>query len=230
MADENQATTDTGTTDAGTTDASTDTGAADAGATLLGGANTDSASNQDAGGENNQNTGGEQGDQSQNNGGDNTDSNNSDAEVEYTNFDLPEGVELDKAALEKASPIFKDLGLSKDQAQQLVTYQAEQMQAIQQQQQEAFDQTLNDWSEQSKNDKEIGGDSFSKNVGVAKAALDKFGTPELTQILNDTGMGNHPEVIRMLFNVGKLTQEDNPGQSGNAAGKEQSFEERLYSK
>lgn len=33
--------------------------------------------------------------------------------------------------------------------------------------------------------------------------------------MNDYGIGNHPEVIRFMANVGKLTKEDVPDSGGN---------------
>jgi len=38
--------------------------------------------------------------------------------------------------------------------------------------------------------------------------MDKFGTPELTKLLNASGMGNHPEIIRAFYRAGKAISED----------------------
>ena len=43
---------------------------------------------------------------------------------------------------------------------------------------------------------------------VAKKALETFGTPELRTLLNESGMGNNPEVIRAFYRVGKAISED----------------------
>ena len=42
----------------------------------------------------------------------------------------------------------------------------------------------------------------------AKKAFDQFGTPELKTFLNDTGLGNHPELVRWAFRVGGALSED----------------------
>ncbi len=47
----------------------------------------------------------------------------------YADFVMPEGVELDSALLTEAAPLFKELGLTQDQAQKLVDFQAKQVQA-----------------------------------------------------------------------------------------------------
>lgn len=132
----------------------------------------------------------------------------------YADFELPEGMQLDEATLNEAKPIFKELGLNKEQAQKLVELHAKQIQATQQGQVESFNQLKQDWLDQAKSDKEFGGEKFDESVKTARVALNKFGTPELTQLLNETGVGNHPEVIRLMARVGRLTQEDNPGATG----------------
>lgn len=38
--------------------------------------------------------------------------------------------------------------------------------------------------------------------------MDKFGSPELKQYLNETGLGNHPELVRIFANIGKAMSED----------------------
>lgn len=146
----------------------------------------------------------------------------------YADFSLPEGVELDEATLEAATPIFKDLGLTQEQAQKLVDFQAEQVQAGQRKQADAFSQMMEDWQTQSRNDKEFGGDKFEENIAHARAAVSKFGTPELAKLLEDHGTGNHPEMIRFMVRVGKLTAEDRPGVSSGATAEKQDRVSVLY--
>ena len=135
----------------------------------------------------------------------------------YADFDLPEGVELDVELLGKASPLFKEMNLTQEQAQKFVDLQADLVQAGEQGKLDAFNSLKQDWADQSEADKEFGGDKFNENVGIARQAIDKFGTPELSKLLTDLGVGNHPEMIRMMVKVGRLTMEDNPGDAGGAA-------------
>lgn len=128
----------------------------------------------------------------------------------YADFAMPEGVEVDSELLAEATPIFKELGLTQEQAQKLVDFQAKQVQASSQRNVDAFNQLMNDWQNQSENDKEFGGDKFDENIKIAQSAISKFGTPELKQLLEEHGVGNHPEVIRFMVKVGKLTAEDVP--------------------
>lgn len=146
----------------------------------------------------------------------------------YADFSLPNGMPLDDALLAEATPLFKELGLTQEQAQKLVDFQAKQVQASSQSQVDAFNQLMQDWREKSQNDKEFGGDKFDESIAVARSAIDKFGTPELKQLLEEHGVGNHPEVIRFMVKVGKLTAEDVPGTSGAQSTPEQDRVSQLY--
>lgn len=129
----------------------------------------------------------------------------------YADFTLPEGVEMDAEFLAEAAPVFKELNLTQEQAQKLVDLEAARVQAGQQAQAEAFSQLMDSWKQSSLKDKEFGGDKFNENIALARSALDKFGTSELKQLLEDHGVGNHPEMIRFMVKVGQLTAEDRPG-------------------
>jgi len=129
----------------------------------------------------------------------------------YADLQLPEGVQVDQVLLDGAIPLFEKYGISKEGAQEFATLLANNNQAIQQGQNEAFNQLKQGWQDQTKNDKEIGGDKFEQSVSDGRAALDKFGTPALKTLLDDFGLGNHPEMVRFMSKVGHLTKEDLPG-------------------
>ena len=69
--------------------------------------------------------------------------------------------------------------------------------------------------ESARADKEFGGEKLDENLAIAKTALDKFATPEFTKLLNDTGLGNHPEVLRVFVRAGKAISPDSviPGKA-----------------
>lgn len=114
-------------------------------------------------------------------------------------FKMPEGVELDKAAADEFSSIAKELDLTQDQAQRV----AEVAMKMQQRQAEQQVATVRGWAEQCKTDKEFGGDNLEQNLGVARQAIDTFGSKELKALLDKTGLGNHPELVRFAFKAGK---------------------------
>jgi hypothetical protein len=117
---------------------------------------------------------------------------------------MPEGVELDEAAASEFTAIAKELKLDQAAAQKLADIGAK----MAQRQADAHAQLVETWTEQVKTDKEIGGDKLAENLGVARKAIDTFGSPELKALLNSTGLGNHPEVVKLAFKVGKAISED----------------------
>ena len=123
---------------------------------------------------------------------------------EYADFTMPEGIEVDKSLTEGFKPIAKELGLTQEQAQKLVDYYAS---GVLSQRQEQWAGVQKGWQDTAKTDKEFGGNQFNENMGLAKSALDKFGTPELKQFLDQYGGGNNPEVIRFFYRVGKAMAE-----------------------
>jgi hypothetical protein len=134
---------------------------------------------------------------------------------ELSDFDLPEGIEVDQAMLDEATNVFKEAGVSQEHSQKLVDLYAKKVQELQDGQVEQFSQTVKEWRDNATKDSEFGGEQFDENIATAHKAIEKFGTPELNEMLNDYGVGNHPEMIRFMWNVGKLVKEDVPG--GNTA-------------
>ena len=72
------------------------------------------------------------------------------------------------------------------------------------------------WVEQAKADTEYGNDKFDESISVAVKARDNFGTSEFNEMLDSSGLGNHPEMIRFLNRVGKAISEDSVVVGGNS--------------
>jgi len=68
---------------------------------------------------------------------------------------------------------------------------------------QAFTKQIETWEGEAKADKEIGGDNFGANLAVAKQAIDTFGSDELKSILNESGLGSHPSMIKFAVKAGK---------------------------
>lgn len=144
-------------------------------------------------------------------------------------FKAPEGSELDKEAVAQFEPIARELNLNQEQAQKLVDlYGSKVMPQLMKQQAEVWQKQIADWGDAAKADKEIGGDKFDGNLTRAKQALDKFGTPELREFLETSGMGNNPELIRAFYKVGAAMSEDNLVTSNETG--QRSAAEVLYGK
>lgn len=117
--------------------------------------------------------------------------------------------ELDQEALKGFEPLARELNLTNEQAQKMVDLYGEKLlPQIQKQQTEAWQKTTEQWAADVKADKEIGGDKLVSSLSVAQRALDQFGTPELKEYLNSTGLGNHPELVKTFVKIGKSMSED----------------------
>lgn len=147
---------------------------------------------------------------------------------EQYEFKAPEGAELDTEAVAAFEPIAKELNLTNEQAQKLVDLYGTRLTQQVEAQQQAWQKQLDTWVSEVKSDKEIGGKAFDQNVDHAKAALTKFGTPELKQALDATGFGNHPELVRVFARIGKTMAEDNFVQANAAAGGKKTAAEIFY--
>ncbi len=125
-------------------------------------------------------------------------------------FELPEGRALDAKAIELAAPVFKELGLSQEAASKVVGIHAQLMQASEEALQTQIAEQNAAWVKESKDAKDI-------NTEVAQKAMGKFGTPKLTQYLKESGLGNHPELLRAFTKIGLAIKEDTVvGGSGEA--------------
>lgn len=138
-------------------------------------------------------------------------------------FKMPEGMALDAKAVEAFEPIARELDLTQEQAQKLVDLQA----ASVKQQVEAWQGTIKGWADAARADKEIGGANLDASLNAGKAFLKAYGTPELSKVLDDYGIGNHPEVIRAFAKAGMAMSEDKFHTSNSTPGAK-SPEDILY--
>lgn len=127
----------------------------------------------------------------------------------------PEGMTIDADLLEEATPIFKEAGLSNDQANAILPAAKSLMDKTQaatvQSMIDAGNQQRKAWLDEAKADAEIGGNKWDASLHSAGRGLDALGHPEgspFRQALNETGFGNHPEMIRIFAKIGSMVGED----------------------
>ena len=150
--------------------------------------------------------------------------NKSEGAPESYEFKAPDGVQFDDAVIGAFSEVAKELNLPQDQAQKVLDKMAP---VIAARQDEQFQAARTEWAEAAKTDKEFGGEKLTENLGTAKKALDALATPELRTLLEESGLGNHPEVIRVFYRAGKAISEDG-FVSGQAGKTNQGDARRLY--
>jgi hypothetical protein len=109
---------------------------------------------------------------------------------------LPDDSLLDASITDKVALIAKERGLSNEEAQALVDNEHNAVKAF-------VAERTQTWLSASENDKEIGGQAFKENAEIAKRVVSRYGTDSLKKELNRTGYGNHPELVRLLYRIGK---------------------------
>lgn len=130
----------------------------------------------------------------------------------YEPFDV-EGQQFTEAQLEGFAATAKELGLSQENAQKML---AAMVPTARQYLVDDLKAKSQEWASLSEKDPEIGGANFKANVGVANQALKQFATPEFTALLRGSGLGAHPEVVRVFYRIGKAMQQDH-GVTGSAS-------------
>lgn len=143
---------------------------------------------------------------------------------EQYDFKAADG-KVDPAVLTKFEDIARELDMTQEQAAKLIDQLLPEMATAQKGRQSA---QIAAWGDAAKTDKEFGGDKLSENMAIAKKALEAFGTPELTKMLNDSGLGNHPEIIRAFFRAGQKISSGSFVPSGQGTSQAASASSKLY--
>ncbi len=130
------------------------------------------------------------------------------APEEYTDFNMPEGMEVDKTMLETFSPLAKELNLSQENAQKLVDLQAKGVRDSVDAHVKDWADAMGKWQADTKADKDIGGERFDQTQVNVNLALKTFGNEKLSEMLEVTGVGNHVEFVRFFDKIGALVGND----------------------
>ena len=155
----------------------------------------------------------------------------------YTGLKVPEGYEADPATLGQATEVFQKLGLSQEQAQALLEFDAQRNAAANtpEAKQKALDAAIDthnkqvdEWESSLKADKEFGGAKFEENVTVAMKAIEAYGSPELSEMLKESGLGSHPLFVKFAHKIGQELGEGKLHRSGNEVPQQKSLAERMY--
>ncbi len=146
----------------------------------------------------------------------------------YSDYTLPEGMTHDADAVAEANVIFKELGLTQDQAQKLINLEVQAREKETIASQNAWTETVEGWKKASTNDKEFGGGALDENLTVAKEAVHAYGNDAFKEMLEITGITNHPEMIRFLVKAGKAVAEDKIIQGSGGVQGEKTQAQKLY--
>lgn len=143
----------------------------------------------------------------------------------------PENSQLTEKDIEQVKTYAKENNLSKEAAQKLVDEKNSLIVQYQSRQADQLKTQTAQWLKQAEVDAEIGGKDFNANIENAKRVLEKYGTPGLRKALEQSGLGNSPDVIKTFFRISKLMQNDKLVVAPkNGASAEKTLEDIFYGK
>lgn len=154
--------------------------------------------------------------------------------VSPTKYDLKlsDGSLLTKDDLERVAGQALKQGLTQEQAAELLSNEESSVKrgadAYAKKQEEVLAAENKRWIEAGMADPEIGGDKYAESAELAKRVVEKFGTKELREGLDKSGLGNYHEFVKLMSRIGRAMDSDKLviGDANNKQPK--SLAERLY--
>jgi hypothetical protein len=146
-------------------------------------------------------------------------------------FQFSENSPLDpKADAEATASLAKKLGLSKEQAAELLKHQETLAGGVIARQQQTLQSQIQKWNDEVKADKDLGGANYTATLAAVKRVIDKFGAavPEFGQLVEASGYGSHPAFVKIFAAIGKAMGEDGSVNGGPPKAGTKSAAEILY--
>lgn len=145
-------------------------------------------------------------------------------------IELPEGMEMDKAAVDKAAPILNKHKISAEALKDLSPVLADLVSKPIKEMATQHSQMVEKW-----HDKTVevfgkeGEAKFNEKTAVAQTAINKFFDDEGKKALADYGFGNHPAFFALAYAVGSAMADDKPNTGTHTQGqKDETLAEVWY--
>ena len=148
-------------------------------------------------------------------------------EVDYSDLKVPDTFDASDSGLAQFKDQAAKAGLSFEQAQAFLDADIARAEENTKAYQARVEKQNNEWAEEAKSDPEIGGVDFEENLHKARKFLANYNDPKLVEMLNKTGMGNHPSFIKMFVRLGQVGSEDSTSVLMQPGRRERTLEERL---
>lgn len=124
------------------------------------------------------------------------------AAPEKYEFALPEGYTLAEEEAGEFEAFARSKNLTNEEANTALALATKHVQKIQDQQMQQWRDGVEAWGNTIRADKDLGGDRLNASVAIAQKTVARFGSPELVAYLEETGLGNHPELFKLCHRVG----------------------------
>jgi len=148
--------------------------------------------------------------------------------ADYTEFTLPEGVNLNEGAMKDFVPMAKEAKLTQEQAQKFVDMGGRIIEESVALQEQAHQEQKQEWINASFNHPELGAgrrEQYKEAMGYADKAMRAFGDKDLAKTLMDTGLVHNPSLLIYFKKAGQAISEDSLVLPGRGRG---STEANIY--
>lgn len=135
--------------------------------------------------------------------------------------------EADEQTLKQFKTLAKELKLAPQAAKRLADWQREVALGQRESGEAERGRIIDSWTQQSK---ALFGAGYEAEIDRARRAVDAFGGSELRELLDATGLGSHPAVVKAFHQIGKRVSEDESAFGASAGGRDKTFAEALYGK
>lgn len=124
--------------------------------------------------------------------------------AEAYDFTVPEEMKMDTDAIKEFKQLAFDMSLTSEDAAKLVEFDVARLKKAHESLQAGAAKTRQEAETKLKQD---WGDEYEANLDVAKRAIEKFGGQILRDFLNETKLGDRPELVQFCHAVGKAMGE-----------------------
>ncbi len=145
----------------------------------------------------------------------------------YENLQPADGVSFASADWDTFKSLAAELKLSPEQIEKLVAFEASCAQRKTQAKLDEKRQQSATWANETR---ALYGAGLEQEIAFALRAANTFGGPELRTLLEETGLGNHPVIIRTLSGIGRTISEDTSAGGVPSAPQDKTFAQALYGK
>lgn len=142
-------------------------------------------------------------------------------------FPAPENTPFQTADYEAFKQLATDLKLAPEQVEKWLAFEQTCAEHQTQKAQEQKREQAAAWAQQTR---ALYGGKLEQEIAFALRAANTFGGQELRDLLEETGLGNHPVVIRTLSGIGRTISEDVSTGGQPSAPQDKTFAEALYGK
>jgi len=149
------------------------------------------------------------------------------SENPYSKLELPEALKGQEATFASFKKLAAELQIPAETAQKLMQWEATAALDGQTAADAARADILQRWTDQTK---ELFGPSYQREIGRALDAAERFGGAELRALLDVTGLGNHPIIVKTFHKISEQTSEDISVNGKHKNSTDKTFAEALYGK